>query len=239
MRASAILKDLGHRPWPLPQRSWTFHQHWKDIVFCHWSVDAEVLRSYVPDNLDLDLHNGKAWLTIICFSMNGLRPRFLPSVPAVSDFHQLNIRTYVKYKGKPGVYLLHVDVEKFLPSVLGTLFSGVTFNKADITRKKNKYSSRVKDKGTNLLLEYDTESGQTSNDQMNEWMFERYAFFQIEEGEVFSFDLHHEKWSLQDVRIENFTVDNPDFNPLLVGKPQLAHYCPGISVLLWSKKRER
>ena len=41
--------------------------------------------------------------------MSGVRPRLLPSLPAVSAFPEVNVRTYVSYRGHRGVWFLSLD----------------------------------------------------------------------------------------------------------------------------------
>jgi hypothetical protein len=41
--------------------------------------------------------------------MTGVRPRWMPPLPGVSAFPELNVRTYVTYGGKPGVYFFSLD----------------------------------------------------------------------------------------------------------------------------------
>jgi hypothetical protein len=50
----AILRDAGHRPWPLPSRPWIMFQRWENLLFAHWRVDASELRPLVPEPLILD-----------------------------------------------------------------------------------------------------------------------------------------------------------------------------------------
>jgi uncharacterized protein YqjF (DUF2071 family) len=43
--------------------------------------------------------------------MTNVAPRFVPSLPWVSEFAELNVRTYVTVDGKPGVYFFSLDAE--------------------------------------------------------------------------------------------------------------------------------
>lgn len=107
--ASSILFATAHRPWPLPDGQWAMTQTWNDLLFMHYAVEPAVLRALVPDVLTLDLYEGNAWLSITPFWISNLRPPGLPSVPVVSRFPELNVRTYATYEGKPGVYFFSLD----------------------------------------------------------------------------------------------------------------------------------
>jgi len=84
-------------------------QTWNDLLFAHWSVPAEQLRKLVPPELSLDLYDGKSWVAIAPFQMTGVALRGVPPVPVLSAFPELNVRTYVMYNGKPGVFFFSLD----------------------------------------------------------------------------------------------------------------------------------
>lgn len=85
------------------------HQTWHDLLFMHWPVAVDALRPHLPGALPLDTFDGSAWLGIVPFRMSGVRPRFLPSVPWLSAFPELNVRTYVTLDNKPGVWFFSLD----------------------------------------------------------------------------------------------------------------------------------
>ena len=104
-----ILDETAHRPWPMPRGPWVMTQTWNDLLFAHWPVDAAALRARVPASFELDLFDGQAWLGIVPFHMTNVAPRFVPALPWVSAFPELNVRTYVRAGGKPGVFFFSLD----------------------------------------------------------------------------------------------------------------------------------
>ena len=91
-----------HVPFPMPDRPHALSQEWRNLTFMHWEVEPSNLEPHIPDNLELDLFEGKAYVGTIPFQMRNVRPRFLPAVPGISTFPEFNIRTYVKKNGIPG-----------------------------------------------------------------------------------------------------------------------------------------
>ena len=79
-----ILDEIGHRPWPMPAAPWIMTQTWHDLLFAHWPVDADRLRSKMPPGLPLDLHHGQAWIGIVPFRMTNVAPRFVPALEKVA-----------------------------------------------------------------------------------------------------------------------------------------------------------
>lgn len=84
-------------------------QKWHDLLFAHWPLPPDHIRPLVPRELDLDLHDGQAWVGVIPFWMSGIRARGTPAIPGLSTTPELNVRTYVTYRGIPGVYFWSLD----------------------------------------------------------------------------------------------------------------------------------
>ena len=104
-----ILEQVAHRPWPMPKSPWVMTQTWHDLLFAHWPVDAGSVREKVPTQFDLDLFDGSAWLAVVPFHMTNVAPRGVPSLPWVSEFPELNVRTYVHVGDRPGIYFFSLD----------------------------------------------------------------------------------------------------------------------------------
>ncbi len=85
---------------------------WHDLLFMHWPVPAGALRPHIPDGLEPDAWSGdgSAYLAVVPFRMTGVRHRFLPALPWLSAFPELNVRTYVKGPdGRAGVWFFTLD----------------------------------------------------------------------------------------------------------------------------------
>ena len=107
--ADSILFATAHRPWPAPMAPWVMTQRWNDLLFLHYPVAPEMLRPLVPEVLTLDTYRQRAWVSVTPFWINHLRPPGVPSLPWISHFSEINVRTYVTYDGKPGVYFFSLD----------------------------------------------------------------------------------------------------------------------------------
>ena len=88
---------------------WVMHQRWTNLLFAHWPVPVEAVRALVPSALVIDTFEESAWLGVIPFRMSNVRPRGIPPLPGVSEFLELNVRTYVRYGGRAGVWFFSLD----------------------------------------------------------------------------------------------------------------------------------
>src|SRR5258707_3858953 len=110
------LQSISHRPWPSPSGPWIMAQRWHDLLFAHWPIAPEAVRTLVPSQLTLDRFDGQCWVGVVPFRMSGVRARGLPAIPGLSRFPELNVRTYVTHGGKAGVYFFSLDAAN-LPAV--------------------------------------------------------------------------------------------------------------------------
>jgi len=91
------------------------HQNWHHLLFMHWEVPPSALQALLPHGLDLDTFDGKAYVGLVPFTISGVRPSFIPPLPLISSFHEVNVRTYVHRGGKdPGVWFFSLDASSAL-----------------------------------------------------------------------------------------------------------------------------
>jgi uncharacterized protein YqjF (DUF2071 family) len=84
-------------------------------LFVHWRLPVEQIEPLIPRSLTLDVFDGAAWVGLVPFTMEGVRPWWSPAVRGISAFHETNVRTYVHYRGRePGVWFFSLDAANSL-----------------------------------------------------------------------------------------------------------------------------
>ncbi|MCH8547041.1 MAG: DUF2071 domain-containing protein [Cryomorphaceae bacterium] len=227
-----IQNTIDHRPWPLPNKPWLYYQEWNNPLFMHWRVQPEDLRPFIPKALELDTHNGEAWISLVPFTI-AIKPRFLPALPAVSSFEEVNLRTYVKYKGKAGVYFLSIEGSKRISCWLARVLSGLPYKHARMQSQGTEFSSVNKRQKNSLKLSYKPGKPIRKPNTTDLWLSERYALFTVSNQRVNTFEIHHLPWTLQRVSISECAIDYSGYNHLLKGEPDLTHYSKGVQVLAY------
>ena len=107
----------------VPVRIPMFYQSWRNLLFLHWKVPISVIEDTLPPNLTVDTWQGSAYLGIIPFRMLNLRPSFAFPIPALSNFIEINLRTYVRDKqGRKGVWFFSLDTENPLGNWIARQF---------------------------------------------------------------------------------------------------------------------
>ena len=90
-------------------------QGWYDLAYIHYRYSVEDVARILPDGLEVDVCDGSAWVGLIPFSMRGIGVPGLPSVPYLGSFAEVNVRTYVRRNGIPGVWFCSLDINRLLP----------------------------------------------------------------------------------------------------------------------------
>lgn len=120
------------------------HQRWSHILFLHWQWDPVEIQRSLPPGLIVDTFQGKAWLGVLPSYVSGTRPRLGPPVPGLSNFLQLNVRTYVfDAQGRPGVWCYSLDANQWLAVTLGRAWFCLPYEHATIKASLEKSSGRV------------------------------------------------------------------------------------------------
>src|ERR1043166_7714922 len=146
--------QLEHRPWPLPNRPWTWRQSWHDLLFAHWRIDARQLRPLVSAALKIQEFDGSSWIGIVPVHMTGVMRPPLPNLPWISSFSELNLRLYVECEGKPGVWFLSLDATNPLAVWVARRFFHLPYFNAGIIVERTStgipYSSTRRDSGPSV-----------------------------------------------------------------------------------------
>jgi uncharacterized protein YqjF (DUF2071 family) len=245
-----VLDRTEHRPYPLPEGPWVLRMHWRDLLFMHWPVPEEVLRPLIPPVLKLDTFDESAWLGVTPFGMERTRPRFLPAVPWLSSFPELNLRTYVTHEDKPGIWFFSLDAHNPVAVRLARATFGLPYFDAEMSCEAREdavhYRSVRTHKGAPLarfVASYRPVGEQFGScpGTLEYFLTERYCLYSAGvngERHVRRGDIHHELWPLQraEAEIEELEMTSqigvtlPETEPLL-------HYARRLDVVAWAPKR--
>ena len=176
-------------------------QTWSDLVFIHWEIDPRALRELIPPSLEIDTFDGTAWIGLVPFDMRGVTPRFVPAIPAVSDFPEINVRTYVTYKGKPGVWFFSLDVPNPLAVVAarGLFHLPYFLAKMQVSRRNGRieYAARYDQRVFEASYEPNRREPVQST-AFARWATERYCLYAASrKGRLFRGEIHHRPWPIQ------------------------------------------
>lgn len=233
MKISQIIQLSDHRPTPLPQGNWLFYQEWNQVLFVHYKVPIDELRKWVPSELEIDTFENDAYVSVVLFRMENVRPRLLPKFAPLSNFDEINIRTYVKYKGESGVYFLSIEAGNRLSSFLAKSLSGLPYRFSKMALKKGNYISKNKRFGDCVKAAFTVGERIHDKTEKDIWLTERYAVFQNSSAQINTYQVHHIPWPINRVDVSRFQIHYPRFEVLFQQDINAIHYSSGVQVLAW------
>jgi len=236
MTIKTILNTTKHRPWGIPNTGWKFYQEWNNALFLHWQVDLNELKKHIPDELEIDLFNGKPWVSVVAFTMEKIRPKHLPYFPPISNFDEINIRTYVKSRHKTGVYFLSIEGGTKLSCKIAKRISELPYRYSKMKRTENKFKSYNTEFNDALDIEFEIGKELIKKEELDIWLTERYALFQDTKHAINEFEIHHLEWPTQELKLDKLDFNYPRFENLIQNQPNKIHYSTGVNVLAWPKE---
>ncbi|MCC7452672.1 MAG: DUF2071 domain-containing protein [Crocinitomix sp.] len=233
-----ILKDSAHRPFEMPHGNWIYYQEWNHALFLHWKVPADLLRSCVPSNLSIDTFDGDTYVSLVAFTMEKIRPKYLPHLGIVSNFDEIKVRTYIDNDGKKGVYFLNIEAGKRISAFIAKAISGLPYEKAKIKRTNHLYVSENIKKEFKLNAVFEINDKIAQKTELDKWLTERYCLYLDSGNELYRYDIHHKEWELKNVHVQRLNVNYKLKNIVLSEeKPYLTHYSEGIKVIAWKRQK--
>ncbi len=177
---------------------------WLDLLFASWPIPAAVLRPLIPAGLELDLWQGEAYLSVVPFRMAGVGPVFLP---VGSSFAELNVRTYVKYGARAGVWFFSLDAASRVGVRLARRFFHLPYYDARMSVESAgagyRYTSERTHRGAppaRLEMTYSPvgPAALAEPGTLDDWLTARYSLFSADpRGRLYRGDVSHEPWLLQ------------------------------------------
>lgn len=183
---------------PPAQRSPSGYQSWRELLFVHYRYPADLVRAVVPKELELDLWEDAAWIGIVPFDMQNIRVSWMPR-PLGLDFLETNLRTYVHYRGEPGVYFFSLEATSRL-AVQGARWGwSLPYHHATMATRSDEdgvvhyESKRSSNQAAALEVSYRVgeELGPSQPGSLEFFLLERYYLFSKHRGRVHKGHVHH------------------------------------------------
>ena len=242
-RQAHSLDHVEHRPWPVPAGRWVLGQTWEQQLFAHWRVPAEQLRARLPDGLEVEEHDGSAWVGITPFRITGIRTRGTVPLPGVSSFLELNVRTYVHpLGGKPGVWFFSLDATSRLAVRTARRAYRLPYSDAriafdDVDGWIDVEAARLGERGRVFSGRCRAVGPATAAEPGSlEWFLaERYCLYtEDRQGALYRADIHHTPWQLHPAEAE---IDLTSIAPFELHGEPLCQVAEPQDVVIWPLRR--
>lgn len=219
-----------------------FLARWDRTVFIHYATDGELLQRQIP--FELEIRNRRAFVSIVAFTLQRMRPRiggrlgeWLFKPIATHEF--LNVRTYVRHRGEPGIYFLAEWLSNPLSVRLGPRIFGLPYKFGRLTYEHARPAGEIRGnvEAREGCLRYQGNfrgSRLTPSDagSPTEFMLERYTAFTCHGKRRRLFHVWHEPWQQTPIDIEVSADDLLDSTGAWWKSAEYigANYSPGVEV---------
>lgn len=220
-------------------------QRWRDLLFLHWDWDPNHVQKTLPAGLTVDTWNGRAYLGVVPFFMEGVRPTGLPPVPWLSSFLELNVRTYVRdSQGRPGVWFYSLDCNQPVAVQIARTFFHLPYFHARMRARREGQrifyqSQRGQWKASQFFYAPAGPSAPALAGSLEEFLVERYRLFASDGHRILSGSVWHPPYEFAEA-----THDGEISPPLLAAgfdpdaaPPAHAIYSPGVDVRIFPMSR--
>jgi len=230
MRIPTYQQRLAERQ--QPNSAVVMKQDWSHLLFLHWEIDPAVIQATLPTGLRVDTFDGNAYLGIVPFFMDHVRPSYCPVVPGISWFQELNLRTYVHDEhGRPGVWFYALDCNQWLAVKIARSWFHLPYQHARMKSYQRdgtlSYTSRRRGCSQLQVFKYPANLSRSETSRVGTlefFLLERYRLFSASrKGSIYSGRVHHTPYQYQDVNIADhystrlFSLcgfDEPDTAPI-------------------------
>jgi uncharacterized protein len=193
-----------------PHQILWMYQSWRDLLFLHWRIDPDVIRPTLPAGLFVDTYDGAAYVGIVPFRVTGARPRGIPALPLVSDFLELNVRTYVYDRnGTPGVWFYSLDCNQPLAVWGARAAFGLNYRHARLRFDRPRpqsvsYGSTVigTDRRCSITCALEKQTHAAAAGTLEFFLIERYALFVESGGKLYRGRVYHAPYPVQSATLE-------------------------------------
>lgn len=190
---------------------WVLSMDWHDLFFASWRIPADKGSSLLPPGLQLDTFDGSAWITMVPMRVTNMHWHGIPAIPGCDSFRELNLRTYVRQNGRPGVCFLSIECPAAYSDWIARQFFGVPYYHAQMIAWNDGVSYRY---ASERMLQDNSEAvffGEfrpsaeghpPQPDTLEFFLLERYSSLFAHDGSIYRGDIEHPEWLLQPAEAE-------------------------------------
>jgi len=200
-----------------PEGPIVMRPNWRELLFLHWEFEPETVQALLPDGLTVDSFEGRAYVGLVPFQMEQVRPNWVPNLGRFGRFYdtfaELNVRTYVVRDGVPGVWFFSLDAASALATIAARLWFRLPYFKA-------RMGSHTADDGTirywskrlwpaplpaicSATYRPQGEVFRAEPDTLEDFLVERYILYSQRGGQLYRGRVHHTPYPLQHAELSN------------------------------------
>jgi uncharacterized protein len=229
--------------------------NWENIIMANYEISPEILKPYLPKGVELDLYEGKAYVSLVGFMFKNTKIFNVP-IPYLGTFEEINLRFYVKRteadKIKRGVVFINETVPyKLVAWAANKLYKEhyiaiPTRHKISVNEisKQIQYQWFNNNAWNNIDLSASTVFEAMRRGSMEHFIYEHYyGYTKIDSNNTEEYKLYHPSWKVNTVNSYKINCDfkemyGDNFNILNSSEPSSVFIAEGSSVQIeWKRVR--
>lgn len=100
--------------------------HWKNLIMANYEIDPAILQPFLPAHTELDLFNNRCLVSVVGFQFLHTKLKGL-AVPFHTNFDEVNLRFYVRYRDTDGYKRGAVFIKEMVPKRMITLVANTIY----------------------------------------------------------------------------------------------------------------
>lgn len=192
---------------------------WENLIMANYTIDTEALLPFLPAGVEIDLYDGKAYVSLVGFIFKRSRIFHVP-IPLMGTFEEVNLRFYVKRKVgdtyRRGVVFINETVPyrpvAWLANKLYKEHYITIPTKHDLvldqSSKSIQYEWKVGESWNHLKVKATRNSREMERGSLEEFIFEHYyGYTKISDSVSQEYKINHPRWLVNDVNEKSVNCD--------------------------------
>jgi hypothetical protein len=226
---------------------------WRKLIMANYVVDPAILEKFLPYQTVLDSFDGKYYVSLVGFMFQNTRMLNL-SIPFHTDFPEINLRFYVKYKDgdvwKRGVVFLKEIVPKPAISFVANLIYKEKYvslpvrhsEEFDEDRLKLSYEWKLRNQWNTLSVTTSPNPVPLIQGSEEEFITEHFwGYSRINSNTTGEYEVEHPRWEIYpvngwDIKCNFKEVYGNEFAVLDSNEPRSVFLAEGSKISVYKKK---
>ncbi len=236
-----------------PRRPFSGAQKEQHVLFLHYRVAPELLRPLVPDELELQLIDGSAWVAVIGLRVDSIHVGRFRVPRVLGSFPEIDAAALVSDQGRGGLHFIGIEGAHRFGSWLTRVSTGLPYRYARTRLHRTNADGAVtwhissgprwvRGGAAAAFDAWFTPAQSLPWNQCHEAarLAAQYSAFMVRHGKVKELDEVHHAWKLNAVELELRSNSIPaSFGLPLIVEPSLRHYSQGEAIISWLPKQVR
>lgn len=227
---------------------------WRKLAIANYVVNPSILKKYLPNKTELDIWEGKCFVSLVGFMFQNTKLLGLP-IPFHRHFEEVNLRFYVQYcdegTWKRGVVFIKEIVPKpALTFVANTVYKEhyETMKMAHLWKHTSEYLEveydwKTKAHNSSFKVKATAIPHEITENSEAEFITEHYwGYTRIDEKTTYEYEVAHPTWLVYDVHDFEIAVDfaavyGSEFEPLNHQNPTSVMLAEGSEIAVKNKRK--